>query len=106
MRFLARRGLLFLVTLWAALTVNFAIPRVMPGNEADAVLANFRSVNPAEEHALRIEFGLNVHQGLITSYFQYVGNTFTGKLGTDVYGVPVLNEIVSKLPWTLGLVGV
>ena len=30
MRFLARRGALFLVTLWAALTINFVIPRVMP----------------------------------------------------------------------------
>ena len=106
MRYLARRGLLFLVTLWAALTVNFAIPRVMPGNEASAVLATFRSVNPAALHALQIELGLNVHHGLIASYFQYLGNTLTGNLGTDAQGVSVLSEISSKLPWTLGLVGV
>ena len=42
MRYLAKRGGLFLITLWAALTVNFAIPRLMPGNEAEAVLATFR----------------------------------------------------------------
>ena len=49
MRYLARRGGLFLITLWAALTVNFIIPRVMPGNEASAVLATFKSINPAAE---------------------------------------------------------
>ncbi len=28
-------------------------------------------------HALEIEFGVNVHQGLVSSYFQYLGNTLT-----------------------------
>ena len=65
MRYLTRRGGLFLVTLWAALTVNFIIPRVMPGNEAQAVLATFRDINPAALHALEIQFGVNVHQSLI-----------------------------------------
>jgi peptide/nickel transport system permease protein len=106
MRYLTRRIGLFLVTLWAALTVNFIIPRVMPGNEAQAVLGTFRNINPAALHALEIEFGVNTHQGLLSSYFQYLGNTLTGKLGVTAQGVPVLHEITSKLPWTLGLVGV
>ncbi|MGO9972505.1 MAG: ABC transporter permease [Solirubrobacteraceae bacterium] len=97
---------MFLVTLWAALTVNFAIPRVMPGNEATAVLATFRGVNPAALHALQIEFGVNAHQGLLSSYVHYLGNTLTGQLGVDAQGVSVATEIAQKLPWTLGLVGV
>jgi peptide/nickel transport system permease protein len=95
-----------LVTLWAALTVNFIIPRVMPGNEAQAVLATFRNINPAAAHALELEFGVNTHQSVISSYFQYLGHTLTGRLGVDAQNVPVLHEITSKLPWTLGLVGV
>ena len=63
MRYLTRRLGLFLITLWAALTVNFIIPRVMPGNEAQAVLATFRNINPAALHALEIQFGIDVHQG-------------------------------------------
>ncbi len=106
MRYLARRGGLFLLTLWAALTVNFAIPRVMPGNEATAVLGTLRNVNPAALHALEIQFGVNVHQGLVSSYFEYLGNCFTGQFGVTAQGVPVMHEIFSKLPWTLGLVGV
>jgi peptide/nickel transport system permease protein len=106
MRYLAKRGALFLVTLWAALTVNFIIPRVMPGNEASAVLATFKGANPAALHALQIQFGVNVHQGVIASYFDYLGNVLSGQFGVDAQGVPVMTEITSKMPWTLGLVGV
>jgi peptide/nickel transport system permease protein len=106
MRYLARRGGLFLVTLWAALTVNFIIPRVMPGNEAQAVLATFHGANPGALHALEIQFGVNVHQNVLVSYFEYLRNCLTGQFGVTAQGVPVMNEITSKLPWTLGLVGV
>jgi peptide/nickel transport system permease protein len=106
MSYLAKRGALFLLTLWAALTVNFIIPRVMPGNEAQAVLATFHGANPGALHALEIQFGVNVHQSVFSSYFQYLGNCLTGQFGVTAQGVPVMTEITSKLPWTLGLVGV
>jgi peptide/nickel transport system permease protein len=106
MRYLTRRLGLFLITLWAALTVNFIIPRVMPGNEAQAVLGTFRNINPAAKHALEIQFGVNTHQSVISAYFEYLGNIFTGQFGVTAQGVPVMHEIASKLPWTLGLVGV
>jgi peptide/nickel transport system permease protein len=106
MRYLTRRIGLFLVTLWAALTINFIIPRVMPGNEATAVLGTFRNVNPAALHALEIQFGVNVHQNLFVSYFEYLKNCFTGQFGVTADGTPVMKEILQKLPWTLGLVGV
>ena len=88
---------LFLLTLWAALTVNFIIPRVMPGNEAQAVLATFRNINPAALHALEIQFGTNVHQSVLVSYFEYLRNCFTGQFGITAQGVPVMNEITAKL---------
>ncbi len=70
------------------------------------MLATFRGVNPAAVHALDIEFGVNVHQSIITSYVDYLGNSLTGKLGVTAQGVPVSHQIASTLPWTLGLVGV
>src|SRR5436305_4770636 len=106
MRYLRRRLGLFFITLWAALTVNFIIPRVMPGNEAQAVLGTMRNVNPAALHALEVEFGVNVHQNVIAAYFHYLGNSLTGQFGVTAQNVPVMSEITSKLPWTLGLVGV
>jgi peptide/nickel transport system permease protein len=106
MRYLARRLGLFALTLWAALTVNFIIPRVMPGNEASAVLGTFRGASPGALHALEIQFGVNTHQSVLSSYFEYLGNCLTGQFGVTAQGVPVFSEIASKLPWTLGLVGI
>lgn len=94
--------------MWAALTVNFFIPRLMPGNPAESMMARFHGhVNPSALHALEVAFGVKTHQSLVTAYFQYVGNTLHGNLGTSIsyYPEPVLSTIMKALPWSLGLVG-
>ena len=106
MRFVIKRLGLFLVTLWAAMTINFLIPRLMPGNEATAVLAQFKGVNPAALHALQVEFGVGLDQNPILTYIQYLGNCLTGQFGLTAARVPVMTVIMQGLPWTLGLVGV
>src|SRR5271157_3841109 len=106
MRYIARRMGLFVLTLWAAVTVNFLIPRLMPGNEATAVLSRMKGVNPAALHALQVEFGINNDQNIVITYFQYLGNCLTGQFGLTASRVPVMSDILDKLPWTLGLVGV
>jgi peptide/nickel transport system permease protein len=106
MRYVARRLGLFVLTLWAALTVNFLIPRLMPGDEATSVLSRMKGVNPAALHALQVEFGVNTDQNLVVTYFQYLGNCLTGQFGLTAARVPVMTDIMDKLPWTLGLVGV
>lgn len=106
MRFVARRIGLFLLTLWAALTLNFILPRVMPGDEATAVLAHFRGVNPAALHALQVEFGVGTDQNLLVTYGQYLVNCVTLQFGLTAARVPVTTVIMQGLPWTLGLVGI
>jgi peptide/nickel transport system permease protein len=59
-RFLTRRILFYLVTLWAAVTLNFAIPRLMPGDPVQAVLSRFKGqVSPHATQAFTKLFGLN-----------------------------------------------
>src|ERR1041385_4874811 len=106
MSFLARRIGLFLLTLWAALTLNFFIPRLMPGDEATAVLAHFKNVNPAALHALQVEFGVGTNQPLLDQYIQYLGNCLTGQFGLTASRAPVGDVVLQGLPWTLALVGV
>ncbi|MHB8826621.1 MAG: ABC transporter permease [Acidimicrobiales bacterium] len=108
MRFLVRRVGFLLVALWAALTVNFFIPRLMPGNPAQAMMAQFRGhVNPAALGALEAAFGVNTHQSLLSAYVSYVGNTFQGNFGisTSYFPLPVSSVIMRALPWSIGLVG-
>ncbi|MCW2891840.1 MAG: transporter permease, partial [Actinomycetia bacterium] len=42
MRYVLRRAGFFLLTLWAAVTLNFFLPRMMPGNPAIAMMGKFR----------------------------------------------------------------
>ena len=60
MRFVLRRSGFFLLTLWVALTLNFLLPRLMPGNPALAAIANHKGVlSPQALKALEAQFGLN-----------------------------------------------
>jgi peptide/nickel transport system permease protein len=109
MRFLLRRLGFFVLTLWAALTLNFLIPRLMPGNPALAMMARFHGrVSGSVLKALEVEFGVNTDQSLWSQYWEYMRNTLTGHLGvsTTYFPLPVTDVIRSGLPWTLGLVGV
>ncbi len=108
MKFLLRRLALLLLTGWAAITLNFVLPRLMPGDPIEAMLARYQGrLDPRTVSALKIEFGLNSHQGPLSEYFTYIGHTLTGNLGTSITYFPtsVASIIGSALPWTLGLVG-
>ena len=109
MRFVLRRLGFFIVTLWAAISLNFLIPRLMPGNPALAMMASFRGrVTGQALKALEIAFGVKTHATLLSQYFQYFGNVFTGHFGLSItfFPQPVSHEVLQALPWTLGLVGV
>lgn len=108
MVYLVRRLLFFVITLWAALTINFFLPRLMPGNPAEAMLAKFHGrVNPHALGALEVAFGVNTRDNLAVQYLQYLGNVFHGQFGISLAYFPnqVSQVIVTALPWTLGLVG-
>ena len=66
MRALLRRIGFYLLTAVAAVTVDFFIPRVMPGNPVDAVLARMEGqvITKATLHALELQFGANTREGL------------------------------------------
>jgi peptide/nickel transport system permease protein len=109
MRFALRRLAFFLGTLWACLTLNFVLPRLMPGNPAEALIAKFHGrISALALKPLEIAFGVNTHASLIQQYFDYLRNTASGNLGTSLSQLPTpVSQIISNaLPWTLGLVGV
>ena len=109
MRFVVRRLGFFVVTLWAAVTANFLIPRLMPGNPALAMMSRYRGhINPAALHAIEIAFGVNNHQSLLGAYFSYLGNVVRGRFGVSLTFFPdaVSRDVLQALPWTLALVGV
>lgn len=108
MRFLLRRSVFYLFTLWAAVTINFFLPRMMKGNPIEAYMANNPGqVTPAAIRSLRILFGFKSNQSLTTQYFDYWKLLAHGNLGQSFSSglAPVTAVIRSALPWTIGLVG-
>jgi len=108
---LAPRAFFYLITAWIALTLNFVIPRMMPGNAVDQILGRLQGagpVTPAAIAAIRDAFGLNSHVGILTQYVNYVGDVLHGNLGLSIYYYPssVTSVIAASLPWTVALVGV
>ena len=98
----------YLFTLWAALTLNFAIPRLMPGNPVQALFARFRGQIPASATASYSKlFGLN-HSGLWAQYGTYFSQLVHGNLGISFSYFPstTAQVIMTSLPWTATLIGV
>ena len=109
MRHLMRRGGFYLVALWASLTLNFLIPRLMPGDPVLLLMARLQGrIDPQAVQALRIMFGVNTHQSLWQQYVTYLGNLAHGNFGVSItyFPTPVATVIAQSLPWTLMLVGV
>jgi peptide/nickel transport system permease protein len=104
-----RRLEFFFITLWAALTLNFILPRLMPGDPASAMMARYHGrLNPASLHALQVAFGLQTNQNIFQQYVSYLNNTIHLQFGTSVtyFPDPVIHVVLQALPWTLALAGI
>lgn len=109
MRFLIRRLGFFVLTLWAALTINFAIPHLLPGSPVTAMMARYHGRLTGDSlKAVESALGIDTHAGLLSQYVTYLGNCATFNFGTSVQEFPAsVGSIVGNaIPWTLGLVGV
>jgi peptide/nickel transport system permease protein len=98
----------YLVTAWAAITVNFFLPHLMPGDPVQNLVARSEGkLSPQAVDALRVQLGLSGHQSLWGDYFRYWGQLFHGNLGlsTSFYPAQVSTVLSAALPWTLILVG-
>ncbi len=106
---LARKLGFYAVTLWAALTVNFAIPRLMPGNAIDGFMGRVQGrVQGDALNALSITLGVDNHSSLLSQYFSYLSAVAHLDFGTSLtfFPEPVSQVIGDSLPWTIALVGI
>ena len=111
MRFYLQKLSFYAVALWAALTLNFLIPRMLPGNPVDIMLSKLAAkgpVTPAARHAVELLLGTNTSEPLWNQYWNYLGAIFHGDLGTSVayFPAPVTQIISQTLPWTIALMGI
>jgi peptide/nickel transport system permease protein len=111
MKTLARRIGFYVIALWAAVSLNFLIPRLMPGNPVDIMLSKLAQhgpVTPATRHSIELLLGADSSQSLWSQYVSYLGQLIHGDLGVSVsmYPASVSSVIAQTLPWTVGLIGI
>jgi peptide/nickel transport system permease protein len=111
MRYYLRKLAFYLVALWAALTLNFLIPRLLPGNPVDIMMAKLAqrggSVDPAVRRSYEVLLGTKTDESLASQYLTYLNNLLHGNLGISVSAFPAkVSDVISQaLPWTIVLVG-
>ncbi|NAZ83894.1 ABC transporter permease subunit [Kineococcus sp. R8] len=111
MRYIAWKIGFYVAALWAALTLNFFIPRWMPGDPVDILISKLAQrgpVAPATRRSIEALLGTDSSQPLWTQYGRYLHNIATGDLGVSVTFFPTtVGQIISQtLPWTIGLIGI
>lgn len=108
MTYLLRRIAFYVFTAWAAITINFFIPRMIPGDPVQQLLTKFQGQMSTQAiNSLYILFGLDKHQSLISQYGHYWVQLAHGDLGLSFtfFPTPVSQVLAGSLPWTIALVG-
>ena len=109
MRYVLRKLGFYLLAAWVALTVNFLLPQLIPGNPVDDLLTKMSQagpVPPGEQQVLNRLLGLG-SGNIFQKYWQYVDGVAHLRLGLSIsnFPTPVSAEIGSAIYWTLVLVG-
>jgi peptide/nickel transport system permease protein len=108
MSFILRRLAFYLVAAWVAITLNFFIPRAVPGNPVQTILSKYPDLTPQAYKALSQMIGGALQQGSLWSqYTAYLSDVFHFNFGTDLanFPAPVSQILNQAIPWTLILVG-
>lgn len=102
-KFLLFRSIRALSTIFIAVTITFLILRVMPGDPT-TMMMDSRISEEARAKILQ-DFGLD--QNLLVQYFLFLKQLFFNlDMGTSfVHREPVLDVILTRIPWTLILMG-
>ncbi len=101
------RAIEYLLTFLVIITLNFSLPRLMPGDpflhlsgEAGEIVEAYTE----EQRRYFLEY-YGLDRPLLEQYWNYLGELARGNLGFSYYyKEPVVNLIARRLPWTLLLV--
>lgn len=109
MKQIIRKILFYLFTAWAALTINFIVPRLMPGDPVQSLMTRYQgNLSTDAIQSLTVLFGLDKETSLWEQYVTYFQQVFRGDLGLSFtfFPSPVISIVAQSLPWTIALVGI
>jgi peptide/nickel transport system permease protein len=107
MPFIVRRLIFYVVAAWVALTINFIIPRLVPGNAVESIMSKFTDLQPSAYRAIEAMLGVGNAGSIWHQYWSYLVDVAHFNLGTSSSEFPaqVSTLLGEALPWTIILVG-
>ncbi|HET9442294.1 MAG TPA: ABC transporter permease [Acidimicrobiales bacterium] len=96
----------YLATVFVLVTFNFALPRLMPGDPIDALMA-FGSPNYVSDDETRANLAeyYDLDESIPEQYVGYLGGLATGDFGVSIVSnTPVSEELVPRLGWSFLLI--
>jgi peptide/nickel transport system permease protein len=110
MKWVVRKGLLSLFTLFCSITITFFLFRIIPGNPVDIMILEYMRGGDSYEEALTkvsriIPFLPNkpIHE----QYVDFLKGVFTGNLGYSIWlATPVTKILGYAIPWTIFAVSI
>ncbi|WP_309064509.1 ABC transporter permease [Microbacterium sp.] len=103
MRFILRRLGFYVVAFWLSITLNFLLPRLMPGDPVSRMLSRSQGrLDPDQVESLRRLLGVDARPWW-EQYPEYLGRILTGDFGISIsrFPTPVAEVIGTQLGWTL-----
>ncbi len=88
-KYLGKKVFIYLITFFFAVTIDWAIPRFMPGDPVRMLLSRFQGMEGGREiieAQITASFGLD--RPLLEQYFNFWISLFKGDLGTSIYVFP------------------
>jgi peptide/nickel transport system permease protein len=105
-RYLVRKITIYLLTFWVAVTIDWAIPRLMPGDPIDGLISRINTdpTAAAQLHGFFTE-SFDLDQPLWKQYLNFWWGLLHGDLGPSIayVGSTVSDLIWAALPYTLAL---
>ncbi|MBN8204280.1 ABC transporter permease [Bacillus sp. NTK034] len=104
-KFIAGKLLQYFIVIFLMLTLNFLLPRLMPGNPLVFLAGeDVGFMSSAEKDAILDKYGLN--DSIFEQYGAYIKNIFTGDFGYSYQQKrPISELLMERLPWTMLLTG-
>ena len=111
MRHVIRRIMFYICAVWVAITLDFFIPRLAPGDPVAALVGKMSTkgyITTQMQQTLAAEFGLNTGDPLWLQYLKYLNNLLHGNLGNSIqyFPTPVATIIGQDIWWSVMLGGV
>jgi peptide/nickel transport system permease protein len=107
-RYFGRKLLIYGLTFFVAVTVNWMIPRFMPGDPVASMVARASVAKPEAVEAMRVYYNslFGFDQPLWQQYVNFWGALFTGDFGISIwlFPTPVTTVITNAVPYTLALI--